>query len=117
MKKLLVFAGLAIVVTTLTFCNSSKKATSSTKVAKLTYQGNVQALITQYCSPCHIPSKGGNKRPLDTYASAQANIDDIIRRIELNPGERGFMPFKAQKLSDDVINQFKKWKSDGLTEK
>jgi hypothetical protein len=36
----------------------------------------------------------------------------------LNPGERGFMPFKkTAKLSDSTIAVFKQWKEDGLGEK
>jgi hypothetical protein len=66
------------------------------------------------CSPCHIPSKGGNKKALDNYEAAKAEIDDIIRRIELNPGDRGFMPSRRSKLNDSTITAFKQWKAAGL---
>jgi hypothetical protein len=46
------------------------------------------------------------------------DIDEIIRRIELNPTDKGFMPFKkTAKLNDSTINVFKKWKADGMLEK
>ena len=46
------------------------------------------------------------------------DIDEMIRRIELNPGEKGFMPFKKkEKLSDSTVNVFKKWRDQGLAEK
>ena len=43
--------------------------------------------------------------------------DEMIQRISLTPAERGFMPFKGTKLSDDVIAVFKQWRSDGMLEK
>ena len=68
------------------------------------------------CAPCHIPAQGGNKKALDTYAGVKDNIDDIIRRIELNPGDMGFMPFKHPKLPDSTIAMIKQWKTDGMPE-
>jgi hypothetical protein len=113
MKKLALFA----IITTaglLQFCTPSKKAQKQT--AKVTYTANVQPVIAANCSPCHIPPKG-NKEPLDNYEGAKKNIDECIRRIQLNPGERGFMPFKHPKLPDSTIQVFVQWKNDGLLEK
>ena len=114
MKKIYVFAGMAVLVLGLTYCSSSKKAAA---VPKTTYTANVSTVIAGNCSPCHIPSKGGNKKPYDNYANVKADIDSIIRRIELNPTDRGFMPFKkTEKLPADVIAVFKKFKEDGALE-
>lgn len=96
------------------YCSSSKKAA---KAAVVTYDAGVMAVISEKCTPCHIPDKGGRVKPLNTYDTVRANIDDIIRRISLNPGEKGFMPFKHDKLSDSTIAVFKQWKEDGLREK
>ena len=75
------------------------------------------SVISDKCAPCHIPSKGGNKKAYDNYANVKADIDEIIRRIELNPGEKGFMPFKrVTKLAADTIAVFKKFKDDGALE-
>ena len=41
----------------------------------------------------------------------------MINRIELHPGEKGFMPFKGIRLSDSSINLLKQWKADGLAAK
>ena len=84
--------------------------------AKVTYAGSIQTLLVNNCSPCHFPPRG-NKKPLDTYAAASANIDDVIKRISLNPTDRGFMPFKHSKLPDSTIQAFVQWKKDGLLEK
>ena len=106
----------ALIITSLVFsyCSSSKKIA---KVPKLNYESNLQTLIAANCSPCHIPAKQGNKKPFDTYAAVQANIDEMIQRIELNPTDKGFMPFKHARLSDSTITIFRKWKTDGMLEK
>ena len=116
MKKIYFIALVSVAVLVLANCGSSKKVAAAAP-AKLTYQSNVQALVEAHCSPCHIPAKGGRKKAYDTYASVQGDIDEIIRRIELEPGQRGFMPFKNAKLSDSTIAQFKQWKADGMLEK
>jgi uncharacterized membrane protein len=114
MKKFSIVVFLVIVVI-FQFCTGSRKAASK-QPAKITYINNLQPLIASNCSPCHIPPKG-NKKPLDTYASAKDEIDEMIKRIQKNPGEKGFMPFRhPKKLSDSTINVFVQWKADGLLE-
>lgn len=113
MKKLVLFASLAAFVGLMQFCSPAKKAQKQTP--KVTY-ANVQPLIQMHCSPCHIPPKG-NKEALNTYEAAKKNIDESIRRIQLNPTDRGFMPFKHPKLADSTIAVFVQWKADGLLEK
>ena len=122
MKKIYVFAGMAVLAFGLTYCSSSKKAAkeaaeAAAAVPKTTYTANLSTVIAGNCTPCHIPSKGGNKKPYDNYANVKADIDSIIRRIELNPTDRGFMPFKkTEKLPADVIAIFKKFREDGALE-
>jgi len=113
MKKYFILT--VIVIATLVFsnCNPSKKLAA--EIPKTTYANDVSLVIMNSCAPCHIPAKGGNKKPYDNFANVKTDIDEIIRRIQLNPGERGFMPFKkTAKLSDSTIAVFKKWKEDGL---
>jgi hypothetical protein len=95
-------------------CHGAKKSTGSVAVRATTYESGIQTLIAANCSPCHFPAKGGNKEPFDSYDKAKANIDNMIRRIELNPADKGFMPFKHPKLSDSTIAVFRKWRDDGL---
>jgi hypothetical protein len=113
MKKLVFFSMLAA-GTIFQFCTSTRQA--QVPVQKITYTANVQPLIQNNCSPCHIPPQG-NKEPLHTYETAKTNIDESIRRIKLNPGDKGFMPMRHPKLSDSTVNVFVKWKEDGLLEK
>lgn len=115
MQKIIAFSAIVATVVLFANCSSSKKTTAA--VPKFSYEANVQMAITTNCSPCHISGKG-NKKPYDNFANVKADIDEIIRRVELNPTDRGFMPFrKAAKLRDSTINVFKQWKTDGLIEK
>ena len=68
------------------------------------------------CGPCHITGKG-NKKPLDSYAAVSTTIDDIIVRVQKNPGEKGFMPAMHPKLPDSTINALIAWKQAGMLEK
>ena len=119
MKRYYVLFTLVAVAVVFSYCNSSKKAMSAkTEVPKLSYENGIQTLVVGNCSPCHIPEKGGRKKAYDTFETVKADIDEIIRRMELNPHERGFMPFKKEaKLSDSTIAVFKQWKESGLLEK
>ena len=113
MKKFTLFALSINAVIVLSYCSSSKKTAART-VPLLTYEVNIRQLVTEKCTPCHIPSKGGNKLAFDNYDGVKNNIDSIIARVERLPGQKGFMPFKKPKLSDSAINVFKQWKADGL---
>ena len=114
MKKLLLVGSIVTLIFIFSNCSATKKATVA---PASTYETHIQTLVMNNCSTCHIPSKGGNKKAFDNYTNVKSDIDEIIRRIELNPGEKGYMPFKRAKLSDSTIHVFKQWKSDGMLEK
>ena len=109
---------LALTAFLFSYCKSSKKAQAAKQAepAKLAYQNGLHTVIMANCSPCHIPEKGGTKKAYDNYANTKADIDEILRRIQLAPGEKGYMPFKKDKLSDSTIAVFKQWKDEGLLE-
>lgn len=112
MKKyllLLLLPGLSL----LQFCSSSKKAAAPPKVVKINYEDNVKPLVASHCAPCHTNPKSH----FDLYAEASKHADEMISRINRNPGEKGFMPAKHDKLPDSLIAVFTKWKADGLLEK
>src|SRR5690349_13317238 len=115
MKKLSVLALLSAAVV-FQFCSSSKKASSSSNTtASVTYTKNIQPIILSHCTPCHIEGKG-KKKSLNNYAAAKSSIDEILERIQKNPGEHGFMPARHPKLSDSTIQAFIQWKNSGLIE-
>ncbi len=117
MKKFFVLTAVVAAAIVFSNCNPGKKI-AEVPPPKSTYETNLSAVIMNNCVPCHIPAKGGRKKAYDTYASVKTDIDEMIRRIELNPTDRGFMPFKGTaKLPDSTIAAFKKWRDDGLLEK
>jgi hypothetical protein len=96
-------------------CSSSKKVSDTTP--KLSYESHVQNIIMTKCSPCHIPVQKGKKKDYSNFTAVQGDIDEILRRIQLNPGEKGFMPFRGHKLGSDTILIFQQWKDGGMIEK
>jgi len=116
MKRYYVLLLLIATAVIFSYCSSAKKAAKNAP-PKMVYENSLQTLIVGNCSPCHIPQKGGQKKSYDNYANVKADIDEIIRRIQLNPSEKGYMPFKREKLSDSTVAVFKQWKADGMLEK
>jgi mono/diheme cytochrome c family protein len=116
MRIYTVLSLLIVTVFVFSYCSSSKKAAAKKASTHLSYAGNIKTVVAGYCSPCHIPEKGGKKMAYDNYANVKEDIDEIIRRIELNPDERGYMPFKRDKLGDSTVAVFKQWKEQGLFE-
>lgn len=118
MKKLTVSFLLMAAVTVFTYCGSSKQASTSAKAKPvINYQANIMALVQANCTPCHFPEKGGRKKPLDSYAAVSSQIEEVLRRIQLTPGQKGFMPDRKPKLADSTIQSIMQWKTDGLMEK
>ena len=120
MKKFLIPVGvIGLSVIVFAGCHSKEKAmteptaNAATNPSAVSYAVSVKSIVASNCSPCHIPAQGGNKKALDTYDALKANIDDVIRRIDLNPTDMGFMPFKHAKLSDSTIAVFKQWRDAG----
>ena len=74
-------------------------------------------LIRTKCAPCHI-APDGKKNHFMTYDVVKADIDSMITRVKLTPGQKGFMPFKkTEQLPDSLIQVFVKWKADGFIER
>ncbi len=97
----------------------TKVATTANDVLrfKTSYSFDIEKIFTFNCSPCHIPAKGGTKKSFDNYTNVKENIDEILRRVQLSPTDKDFMPSRQIKISDNDIALLKKWKADGLLEK
>jgi hypothetical protein len=107
---ILIVAGLI-----LSNCHSAKKATAE-KAPPVTYQANVSVIVANNCAPCHFPDKNGMKKPLNSYTAVKENIDSMLYRVQLNPTDKGFMPFKHPKLSDSTVLVLKQWRDSGMPE-
>ncbi len=118
MKKIFIVLLVFLSIICLQFCKTTKNSTAKSKTnpPSITYIGNVQAIVSVNCSPCHFPPKG-SKKPLNTYAAVSGDIDDIISRIQRDPGDDGFMPARHPKLADSTIQVFVQWRKEGLAEK
>lgn len=111
MKKLLLFALFLTTIAIFEFCSGSKKVQKS--AAMVSYASNVQPVVAANCSPCHVGSNPRQKN-LGSYDAIKNNIDEIITRINKNPDEKGFMPFKHAKLPDSTIQVFVNWRANGF---
>ncbi|MBK8710745.1 MAG: hypothetical protein IPL97_02505 [Niastella sp.] len=118
MKRIIFSIATICLVTFFSYCTSSKKTTSSSAIetskSDITYHGIVQEIITTRCAPCHIPAKGGKKLALDNYDAITKNIDEIIYRVSLSPGEKKYMPKKNPALGADSIAVLKNWAAAGF---
>jgi len=116
MMKKITFGLILVAVIVFTAC--TKKASPGKTVEKTTsYTTDIVPLLQAKCTPCHLPSKGGNKANFENYEGAKKYGTAMLERVMLNPGDRGFMPFKHAKLPEAEIAIIKKWIDQGLTEK
>lgn len=115
-------AAMVAVVSLFAYCTSTKKTAGNTSpgmanessVAAVSYEAEVKPIMLTSCAPCH--TQGGKKALYDNMETAKLGIDEIIKRVELDPSARGFMPKNKPKLSDKDIATLKKWKDTGLAQ-
>lgn len=103
----------------LTFIACSHKVITSTTSspvpskpdANAMYISDIKPVIEVKCSPCHLPDKGGFKASFANFDSASKRINEMIRRVQLNPSEPGYMPFKSKRetLTAAELASFKAW--------
>jgi mono/diheme cytochrome c family protein len=97
--------------------NPGKTAAEEVKVKLTTYSGDILPLLQAKCSPCHMPSKGGNKANFENYEGAKKYGAEMLARVIKAPTDRGFMPKMNPKLSEAEIAVIRKWGEQGLLEK
>jgi hypothetical protein len=99
---------------------SGQKATPplppSPPVPKVSYTTDISPILLGKCAPCHFPSQQGKKEPLDTYAAAKNQINEMIARAELPQEDIKFMPYKLKKpaLTPEEITALKNWARGGF---
>jgi uncharacterized membrane protein len=103
----------------LQFCKPAQSTTASVpeapSVPLVSYEKDIKPLMVGKCTPCHFPETG-KKKMLDTYAAVKTDVNEIIRRVKLNPEEAAFMPFKSKKpqLTPDEIQLLDNWLKQGM---
>jgi hypothetical protein len=112
MRKLL---ALSAVIAVIVFACTPKAAPVQSNVPKTSFATDVNPIIQNNCSPCHIPSKGGRMANFDSYDSSKKYITSMIVRVQLDPSDVKFMPFKLKKpaLTAAQIQTLKNWQLNG----
>jgi hypothetical protein len=110
MKKIFFISVMAVV----TFAACTKKA-SPAKVKPTTFTADILPITQAKCTPCH--GTGSNKGDFLNYESAKKFAPEMLDRVMIAPGGRGFMPKNHDKLADTEIALIKKWIDGGLLEK
>jgi hypothetical protein len=99
-------------------CNSAKKGAEYTTVEKkISYKTDIEPIIANSCTPCHIPPQG-RKEPLENYDHVKANIGAILERTQLPQDNRKFMPpvNKKPALTTDQVALLIKWQQQNMAE-
>ena len=106
-----------LLVGTAFILQNCKSTQGSQSIAKVSYDTDVRPLMVRSCTPCHFPEEG-KKTMYDTYDATRRDIKDIIARMEMDPGEKGYMPFKSkrQAMSPEEIQVFKDWMAQGYAD-
>src|SRR4051812_47737203 len=94
--------------------SSTSSSTAKPKAdANALYISDIKPVLEIKCSPCHFPDKGGFKASLASYDSASKYIVDMVRRVQLNPTDHDYMPFKGKRapLTPTEIASFKAWQA------
>src|SRR3954469_8699372 len=92
-KYILLFLSAGLIIAACT----RKSAPASSSIAKVTYTAGVMPILQNSCTPCHYPSQGGKVTSFEGYDAVKSNIDQMITRVQLDPSNPKFMPFRSKK--------------------
>lgn len=83
----------------------------------VTFQQHIRPIFEAHCLSCH-GERESKKRQLHTYGTVKEKIDDILYRVQLEPSNRKFMPYKMRQapLSSAQIAVLQAWKDGGMVE-
>jgi hypothetical protein len=93
---------------------SSGGASTDDDAVTVSYDGKIKSYLDKYCVSCHGASSSYGA--LDTYASASKLGDTVIKRINLSPSDKSFMPPGGSKLPSSVLSDFGLWQEGGYAE-
>jgi uncharacterized membrane protein len=111
---------LTAVTIVLQVCKPAQSTTASKPaeepaVPLVSYEKDIKPILLGKCTPCHFPETG-KKKMLDNYAAVKTDVNEILRRVKLNPEEAAYMPFKSKKpaLTADEIAMLDNWLKQGM---
>ncbi len=118
MKKIvLIFSVLVVFIAcSRKVTNSSSGATTTSSVdkakAESMYASDIKPVLEIKCAPCHFPDKGGFKAALDNFTAVSDHITDMYSRVQLDPSDPKYMPFKGKReaLTATELAKFKAFK-------
>jgi uncharacterized membrane protein len=118
MKKIRLITFIIPLVLLTINCSTSKTAKPDyVEVKKISYKTDIEPIIANSCTPCHIPPQG-RKKPLESYDHVKANISAILERVQLPQSNRNVMPpvNKKPALTTDQIALLTKWQEQYMPE-
>lgn len=112
-----ILASLLLLAVSVTMQNCKPQQNIAATENLVSYEIDIKPLMVRSCTPCHFP-ENGKKKMLDTHDKVVSDIAEIIKRIELQPEEKGYMPFKSkrQAFSAEEVALLKTWVDQGMKE-
>lgn len=116
MKKIRLIAFIIPLSIALVNCSSAGKGKSAyVEAKKISYTTDVKPIITNSCTPCHMPPQG-KKEPFENYEQVKEHITTIIARVKLPQDDRKFMPpvNKKPALTDEQVAVLVQWQQQNM---
>ena len=85
----------------------------------ITYTEHIKPIIDANCVACHSnPAVGGASVPMTNYSQVKNVFEntDALDRMNLQPGESGFMPKYGSRLPQFSIDLVEQWMNEGYLE-
>lgn len=112
-KKVFVLVGMLFLASQ---CGMYKSGGSvSASEASVSYARDLAPLMLKNCAPCHFPETGKADQ-LDNYDRVRRHIRGILHRVQLDPSNDSYMPFKQKKpaWTEAEIALFQQWQAEGF---
>ena len=84
----------------------------------ITYTEHIKPIIDANCVACHSnPAVGGASVPMTNYSQVKNVFEntDALDRMNLQPGESGFMPKYGSRLPQVSIDLVEQWMNEGYS--
>lgn len=116
MKKIRLIAFIIPLSIALVNCSSARKGKLAyVEAKKISYTTDVKPIITNSCTPCHMPPQG-KKEPFQNYEQVKEHITAIIARVKLPQDDRKFMPpvNKKPALTNEQVAVLVQWQQQNM---